>query len=71
MMNFIANFFREDSKESMTRLMSFMCVLTACSLSIATIFINKDLSILIGVLLTTGLTAKVASKKTEVENGRT
>ena len=71
MINFIAGFFREDSKESMTRLMSFICVVTGCILAIASIFVAKDLSILIGILLTTGLTAKVTSKKTEVENGRT
>lgn len=65
MFQFFANFFREGTSESMMRLLSFMCVLTACVISISMLFVGKDLSVLVGILLGAGITGKAVQKLKE------
>lgn len=63
---FIANFFRDGTSESMVRLLSFMCVVTACILAFSHI---GDKLTLIGIFLGAGLTSKVGQKIIEMRKG--
>lgn len=60
-MEFIKGFFRDGDQPSMTRLCCFICVATACVLSIC----KQDNLGLISLLLGFGLGAKISQKKME------
>ena len=74
MIEFIKNFFREDAKESSTRLQLIMCATTANLCVIATTYFffktGKDFSsqcaLLSGILLGVASVTKTASKSKEL-----
>lgn len=74
MKDFVLKLLSESSELSMTRFLSALCVLTACSIAVYGMYKNLDLNQLIGLCSTFlgfGLGAKVVQKnlenKTETE----
>jgi hypothetical protein len=74
MKQFFLNLLAESSNVSMTRFLSLICVLTACSIAVYGMWTKVDLNQLIGLCSTFlgfGLGAKVVQKnfegKTELE----
>jgi hypothetical protein len=74
MKQFFLNLLAENSNVSMTRFLSFICVITACSIAVYGMYKGLDLNQLIGLCSTFlgfGLGAKVVQKnfegKTELE----
>jgi hypothetical protein len=59
-------FFRENSDLSMMRLSCFICVLTACGLAFTNV---TDKTVVIGILLASGVGGKVFQKSKEQKNG--
>lgn len=69
-MNWFKGFFSEVGDQSMMRLLSFMCVITACLVAFYAVASSKDLSataLLIAPLLTAGIGGKVIQKNSEVK----
>lgn len=76
MKNFLAGFFRENTAESMTRLCFFLSVMTSIMLSWGAVILywqtGKDIfgqiTVLAGMFLGAGTTAKLAQKGKENGN---
>lgn len=64
-MEWFKNFFRDNTTESMTRLCTFIVVVSSCLLSWISFFTGKDMNTLILGMLGLVLTAKVAQKVKE------
>jgi len=71
MKNFLLKALTEDGSDvSMTRLMSFMCVISAMLVAVAGIYKGSNLSdvaILVGSFLVPSFGAKIMQKKSETE----
>jgi hypothetical protein len=68
MKQWFKNLFAENSAVSSMRVMSMLCVVSACGMGITAIWRNSNLSeaaVLCGVFLGAGFGAKVAQFKTE------
>jgi hypothetical protein len=65
MLQFLKDLMSEESKVSSMRFMAVLCCVTACFLSVYSVIYIKDATTLIGVLLGTAFTGKVAQKMTE------
>lgn len=66
-------FFSEQGDLSMTRLLSFICVLSAMSIALFGILCNRDLgdvSMLCGAFLAAAFGGKIMQKRVECENER-
>lgn len=71
MINWLKDAFSESSDVSMMRLLSFVCVVSACVIACTGLYKGanlSELSILCGTFLTAGISGKVLQKNSEVEN---
>jgi hypothetical protein len=62
----MGGFFKENSEWSMMRLSCFICVLTSCALAFTNV---TDKTVIIGILLASGVGGKVFQKSKEQKNG--
>ena len=70
MKNWLHELLSEGGNVSTMRVMSLLCVLTSCIISIVAIIIHAELmgtSILVGALLTPAFTGKIMQKSKETE----
>jgi hypothetical protein len=73
MMQWIRDLFDQKSTVSSLRVMSMMCIVSACGMGITAIYRNSNLSeaaVLCGVFLGAGFGGKVTQKITEVKSGK-
>jgi hypothetical protein len=71
MKQWFKDLFAEKSTVSSMRVMSMMCVASACTMGLTAIYRNSNLSeaaVLCGVFLSAGLGAKVAQKAQEIKS---
>jgi hypothetical protein len=62
------DFFSESSDYSMTRLLSFMCVVAALLIALYGVYRQQEVSAIVGLFLGSGLSAKVAQSFAEKES---
>lgn len=68
MKKFLLAMFSESGNVSMIRVLSFVCVMTACGIAIAAVSLNRDInaiSVLCGTFLGIGIGGKVMQKGKE------
>lgn len=69
MKQWLKDLFSDGSTVSSMRVMSMLCVLTACGISVYSVSHNQSDASIITVLLTAGISGKVIQKKIEGSNG--
>lgn len=69
MKQWLLDLFKDDSGVSMMRVLSLICVLTACGMAIDGAKNGRDVSGICATFLAAGIGGKVGQKVVEVKNG--